>query len=300
MKKMRVPLIIVFAVAIVGIILGSNFDLQLSQAIASANSVPGLLISVIGPTIGFSGLAVISGGFLALALQKGKPTWKTVLFWILAVASFGASVYYAGKEYFGENGFHKAAPAIVGYLIALVPLSGAGYLGYWLFKDNDNPNTWIVLVICCAVIGLTLIGAVTILKDIMHRPRYRSIVAAGIEYHDWWSPCKNYADLIRDHGLSKEEFKSYPSGHAGEISITLITLTFVPFVCPKMKKLQLPLFYGALAVVLLVCFGRILAAAHFLSDVSTGLAFAMLFAFIGNEIVIHIKRFHPEEAPKEE
>lgn len=301
MKKMRLPLIVCFAIAVVGIILGSFFDLQISQSIASSTNGFGLAISSIAPTIGFCFLALISGAFIALALQKERKTWMKVLFWILAVGGFGASVFYSGKEYFGVNGFAGAAPGFVGYLIAIVPLSGATYLGYRLFKGNDKPYTWIVLLIAIAAVVLVLVGAVTILKEIMHRPRYRAIAEYGIDFYNWWQPCKNYRDLMGLYHLTSEEFKSYPSGHTAEISISLITLTVVPFVCPKLSKLQLPLFWGFFAFTLLVAFARILAAAHFLSDVSTGLAVSMIFAFIANEIILHVKAFHPDEpAPIEE
>ena len=67
MKNMRIPLIIVTGVAIIGIILGSFFDLQISSAIASPTSGLGLTISAICPTLGFAGVAVMGGGFIALA-----------------------------------------------------------------------------------------------------------------------------------------------------------------------------------------------------------------------------------------
>ena len=68
---MRFPLIIALSVAIIGIIFGSFFDLQISTAIASANNKFALTVSAIGPTIGFAAVAAMGGGFLALII-KGK------------------------------------------------------------------------------------------------------------------------------------------------------------------------------------------------------------------------------------
>ena len=70
MKSMRIPLIIAFSVAITGVIFGSFFDLQISQAIASSKSVLGLTISAIGPTVGFAAVALMGGGFIAFGLKR--------------------------------------------------------------------------------------------------------------------------------------------------------------------------------------------------------------------------------------
>ena len=61
----------------------------------------------------------------------------------------------------------------------------------------------------------------------------------------------------------------------------------------------MPLFLGACGLVLLVAFARILAAAHFLSDVSTGATIVLLLLFITNEIITAIKPLHLKEEKKE-
>ena len=71
MKNMRLPLIIAWSVAVIGIIFGSFFDLAISSSIANANNGFALTVSAIGPTIGFAAVAVMGGGFIAL-IVKGK------------------------------------------------------------------------------------------------------------------------------------------------------------------------------------------------------------------------------------
>ena len=78
MKKMRIPLLIAFGVAVLGIILGSFLDLNISSAIASPDNYFALTISAIGPTFGFMGVAIMGGGFIAF-IVKGKyhiPVWN--------------------------------------------------------------------------------------------------------------------------------------------------------------------------------------------------------------------------------
>ena len=296
MKKMRIPLIIALGVTILGIVLGSFLDLQISTAIASRSNGVGIFISILGPTIGWLGMAAAGGGFLALALQKRYPLWANIGFYILAAGCYIAGVYFAGKEYFSSHGFENAAPKFVGMLIAAVPLAGGVFLGYRLFKNCDHPYAWVILAVICAVVFVALVPGVTILKEIMHRPRFRT--ASEIEavlYHNWWEPCKNYKELMETYHLTSEEFKSYPSGHTAEASVLLVFVTFMPMLNRKLEKIQLPCFFASLAFALLIGFARILAAAHFLSDVSTGLLLIVLFTFIANEIVLRIKKLQPVE-----
>ena len=153
MKQMRIPLICALCVAILGVILGSFFDLNLSKAIASANNGFGLGVSAIGVTVGFCGVTFIGGAFLVFANEHDYKTWQRILFIVIAVGAFGASLYYSGREYFGVNGFYEAAPKAIGYFLALVPLAIAEGFGYYVFRDNENKNMWIVLLIAlpCAL-----------------------------------------------------------------------------------------------------------------------------------------------------
>lgn len=66
---MRIPLLIALAVAILGIVFGSFFDLSISKAVASSNNMFAITISAIGPTIGFVAIVAMGGGFVALALK---------------------------------------------------------------------------------------------------------------------------------------------------------------------------------------------------------------------------------------
>ena len=59
------------------------------------------------------------------------------------------------------------------------------------------------------------------------------------------------------------------------------------------KKYQMPLFYGACGLVLLVALARIMAAAHFLSDVSMGATIVIGLLTIANEVIVHVKSLHP-------
>ena len=301
---MRIPLLIALGVAILGIVFGSFFDLNISKAIASANNGFGLTVSAIGPTIGFSAVALMGGGFIALIVKGKYHIALKILFGVLAACCLGVAVYYPAGEYFGVNGFYGSAPEWAGYLIAIWPAIGALVGGYFLFKDFQNKNIWIVFCIIIVLLLIALLAVIPTIKDNMHRPRFREVVSeqGSNWFHNWWEPFKEYSSLkvddkviINGVAYGKEEFKSYPSGHTAEASILFVFITFMPLINKKFEKVQLPMFVGAGALVLLVAFARILAAAHFLSDVSWGAFIILTLLVIANEVVMRIKPLQIQE-----
>ena len=297
---MRLPLIIAWSVAIIGIIFGSFFDFQISSAIASANNGFALTVSAIGPTIGFAAVAIMGGGFVALIVKGKYHIALKILFGVLAACCLGVSIFYPAGEYFGINGFYGAAPEWVGYLVVLLPECAAFVGGYFLFKDYENKNLWIIFCVIVVLLLIALLGIVPRLKDFIHRPRYRLLASTTdplIKFHNWWEPFKEYKD-VKD-AYAHDNFKSYPSGHTAEASIVLVAFTFLPLAHKKFEKYQLPLFLGGCGLVLLVALARILAAAHFLSDVSWGAFIMLTLIIIANEVIMRIKALQIKEEEKE-
>ena len=297
---MRLPLIIAWSVAIIGIIFGSFFDFQISSAIASANNGFALTVSAIGPTIGFAAVAIMGGGFVALIVKGKYHIALKILFGVLAACCLGVSIFYPAGEYFGINGFYGAAPEWVGYLVVLLPECAAFVGGYFLFKDYENKNLWIIFCVIVVLLLIALLGIVPRLKDFIHRPRYRLLASTTdplIKFHNWWEPFKEYKD-VKD-AYAHDNFKSYPSGHTAEASIVLVAFTFLPLAHKKFEKYQLPLFLGGCGLVLLVALARILAAAHFLSDVSWGAFIMLTLIIIANEVIMRIKALQIKEEAKE-
>ena len=255
MKKISIHIYIVLGLLIVGFILGSIFDEQISQAIFSRNNPFGLTISAIGTMPGYGILAIIGGSALFLAIKRYEKIWIKILLIILALATFGCSLYFTGREFFGPNGFAGTAPVWVGYLISLPFMCGLSFLGFILAKKSDNDRLWLVLIILAVAIFLALIPGVTLLKAIFHRPRYRMVTSVEMQsldlvgFHSWWIPCKNYKDIITQYNavygpgaLISEEFKSFPSGHGGASAVFMIFAVALPAFNKKYFKLQLPLF----------------------------------------------------------
>lgn len=298
MKKMRFPLLIVMGVGVIGIILGSFFDFQISSAIANPHSYLGITISAIGPTIGFAAVALMGGGFIAFGLKKDYHIVLRILFFVLAACCFGVSIFYPAGEYFGVNGFSwLGVPKAVGYAVVLLPEAAAVVGGYFLFRNVQNKNMWIIWCIIIGLLLLALAAIVPTIKDFMRRPRYRFLMNGHEDmFHKWFEPFKEYKQYIADNPTEPHDnFKSYPSGHSAETAILIVAATFFPLADKKFEKYQMPAFYIACGVTALVMFARILAAAHFLSDVSWGMTIVVTLTFIANEVVMRVKALKVEE-----
>ena len=291
MKNMRLPLLIAWGVAVLGIILGSFLDLSISQAIADPYNGFALTVSAIGPTIGFAAVAAMGGGFIAFIVKGKYHIALKILFGVLAACCYGVAIKYPGGEYFGINGFYTPDLEWLGYVIVIIPEAAAMVGGYFLFRNYKNDKLWIVFCIIIALLLIALLAIIPTIKDNMHRPRYRLLESvAQIEFHNWWEPCKNYKDLMGTYNVnSSDHFKSFPSGHTAEASIPLVIITFMGLANDDLKKYQMPAFYCGCGLVVIVAFARILAAAHFLSDVSWGATIMLTLTLIANEIVMRIK-----------
>ena len=295
MKKMRLHIWILLGVYVVLLILGSFLDLQVSQGLnASKNNGFGLFFAAFGGMPGIMLVPFVGGGCIALALKKQYHKVLNVFFIIFAVACLVVGTYYAGREIFGPNGFTNDKLYYLGFVIVLPFMLGGEYLGYYVAKRSKNPHLFFVLAVFTAVMFIALVPFVALLKVIFHRPRFRIVSddsLQGIVFHNWWERSKDYKDLMALNHLASEEFKSFPSGHAGYATLLIIAAVFIPPLDESLKKIQVPLFYVAFVYSLFVSFTRILVAAHFLSDVSMGSLIGVATAYVGNEIVIaHTKK----------
>ena len=290
---MRLHIYIVLAIFVVGFVIGTFVDQQLSQKIFLRDNAFGLTISAIGTIPGYMILAMLGGGFFALGIHKKeyKIIYRIILY-VLAVGAVGAAIFFSGREFFGPNGFSQLAKIKwVGYFIVLPIAGGCGFLGYLLTKNSKTPYLWLILGIAALCIFMALVPGVTMIKAIFHRPRYRTLTLYdGITFHNWYERCSNYKDLMAQYGVISEEFKSFPSGHVGASSVFMLGVTLLPLLDKKYEKLVLPLFYAGLVWALFVGFTRILVGAHFLSDVSMGGILTSIFMLVNNEVLIGVNK----------
>ena len=302
MKKLRLHIWILFGVFLTLFIIGSFTDLAFSEAVFSRNNGFGIFMSTIGTIPGYSCLAFLTGGYVTLAIKKDYKTISKIGLYVLALACFICAIYFSGREFFSPNGYNKEGLDWVGYLIVLPIMVGVAYLGYLVTKDSEYKHILMLYLCLAVVISLSLVGGTTILKQVFHRPRYRTLSIpeyTEIIFHNWWQRTPNYKDLMSTYNVVSEEFKSFPSGHSSVSMVFVLTVAFIPLMNKKYAKLQMPLMYAGLAWAVLVMFTRILVGAHFLSDVSMGAMLSIVFYWILNEVFISVEKKDEKVLSKE-
>ena len=309
--KQRWHLWIAMGILLIGLIVGSinTLDLTINAAIFDPKNGFGLVASSFGMIPGYATLSVFGGALFALTFKNKKfHIAIRILFYAIILAFYGLSTYFLGKDVFSVNGFYnpKFHPWL-GCIIMGIVMLPCLYFGYWLGKKNENPRMWIIILVLAFAMFMALVPGTTLLKAIMHRPRYRMVIfeqGTGW-FRNWWEPFKEYSHfkdgenvIINGVTYGKEEFKSFPSGHSCAVMCGLILATTIPLMNKKWMKYQVLFFYIAFAWGLVVMFSRMLVGAHFLTDTCMGSLLAVIFFYIANEVVV--RKLLPAEEKKEE
>ena len=303
MKK-RFHLLIIIGILLAGFIVGSFLDLQIDQAIFSKNNGFGLFMASFGVYPCYAGLAFIGGGFLVTALKRKEiPLWGKIICYIVSAAAYGMSIYLCGKEMPSPNGYNNDSLKPIAYAIPAVLFAGAFFGGFMVCRKGDAKQLWVILLIMSVIFVVSLLPAGYVIKLIIHRPRYRYAVRCGVtDYYNWWQPFPEYKDaighVVEGFEITKEEFKSFPSGHSGTGMILAMYLPLASYFFPKLKGKETFLFYGGVAFGLLMMFSRLLVGAHYLTDTCMGSLFVMVVFYVVNEVAVR-KGWFDLNKPKE-
>ena len=305
MKK-RFHLLIIIGLLLVGFVIGSFRDLQIDQAIFDKNNGFGLFMASFGVYPCYAGLAFIGGGFLCTSIRRKElPQWAKIICYILSFVAYGLAIYLCGDEMPSANGYNNPKLAFISYPICAVVFAGAFVGGYMVCRKGDQKQLWIILLVMTAVFLVGLLPAGFLIKLVIHRPRYRYAVRCGVtDYCNWWQSAKNYKDLlglnVEGFEITKEEFKSFPSGHSGNGMMVAVLLSFAPFFFPKLKGKEVFLFYGGVVFAAVMMFSRLLVGAHYLSDTCMGSLIVLVVFYIVNEFAYRKGFYNEKEIEKKE
>ena len=298
---------IVIGILLTGFIVGSFLDLQINQAIYSQGNMFGVIMAAFGTYPCYAGLSFAAGGLLITSLKKKDLhiVWKLIS-WFLVALGYGLSVYLGSKDVPSVNGFDNEKLLIPTMAINLFVFGGFGALGFLVCKKGDSDTLWIALMVMAVVFIVALIPTSYLIKLVIHRPRYRFVVNSGeIGFCNWWESYGDYKKYIAEehtlygHLITKEEFKSFPSGHSGSAAIMMMVLPYMSMFFKKLKGKETMMFYIGFAWTLLMMFSRMLVGAHFLTDTCMGALIVIVVVYIGHEIAtrngfIYKDEYHPQ------
>lgn len=265
-KRHYLVALIIFAI---GAVFGSIFDYQISTALYVKNSGFGIGMAAFGQAPGYLMLSALAAYTLGLMIRFYKKQPLAIVLVVVCVVVMFVSSYFIGNDIVNENGFNMLDKIwVLGLPIGFVITLPGIIIGLLLSKKIQNKNLWLIAFYIMLFLGIS-IGLVTLIKLIPHRPRFRLLIDNNsIKFHNWWEIFLDYKNYLSS-SVTKEEFKSFPSGHIS-FSICIINFIFLPTLIEKeiSYKAKVITFYCALAYVILLGYSRINAGAHFLSDVS--------------------------------
>ncbi|MCQ2800913.1 MAG: phosphatase PAP2 family protein [Bacilli bacterium] len=302
MKK-RIHLLIVIGALLIGLLIGSFCDLQINQAIFSEKNGFSLFLASFGGYPAYAGLAFAAGGAYAATMKrKDLHIVMKVLSYIAATCAYLLSIYFCGKEFPSPEGINISGLEPLSYGVCAVIFAGVAVWGYFVCRKGDAKQLWPILVVLACVYVICLGTTGYLFKLIVHRPRYRYAVRLeDTAFYNWWQPFTEYKDhighVVNGVTLDKEEFRSFPSGHSGTSMLLAMFLPYASYFFPKLKGKETYLFYGGVLYTAMMMFSRMLAGAHYLTDVCMGALIVMVVYYVFNEFAYR-KGFFDE--PKNE
>ncbi len=288
-------LLIAFSLSIIGICLGSAFDMDINNALYNKDSWFGNFFETY--VLAFCYMIFPLGGMsLMIGLLKNtKKGWK-IFGIVIYVISFLLNVYLSKVALSEKNEYGYSVSNALAYLIGVVVAMLGSAVAY-LFLDKEKSSECIKggsLILVCS--GLILLTSGLGLKYLAARPRYRFLMGdaldqsgLGLTFKNWWE----WSPFSHNSG---DYFKSWPSGHTS----AAFCFCLLPFLGSAFKKTNrytnVILFGLAFVFTLLMALSRIVAGAHFLTDVSSAFALGVLLILLGYSLVDFVSRKKIKEA----
>lgn len=261
---------IVCSVLVVGILIGSFCDYNISVALSNPTELGAFYqhyVNIISHLLyPIAGICIFKG------LRKKGEKFNT-----LAWGALGFSLYWTFYSFLDTSGKHLRAaygyvPGAPGSFLPLV-LSAltwvaieclTAYLAYQII-DDEKADQLIAIGSVILIAGMFNEFLNAWLKIVGCRPRYRYLITLedpASEYKNWWE----MIPYLKDESF----FRSWPSGHMTKAAI-MLTLPMVADVLKcKQKYLKSLLFAFAIIWLIALGYNRIHMNYHFLSDVCFG------------------------------
>ncbi|GAA0790778.1 phosphatase PAP2 family protein [Faecalicatena orotica] len=262
----------VMGVLAVFLLCGTFFDLQISQVVYNPDNLFGKFFYGFGQV---PAMLTVSFGFMLLSAvrDKGKKLLSVVIILVLGVASlYYAVLPFLIAGYFLEWGTVGRAAMMI---FAILVFAGMELGAKKIAEVNERGiliRTSLTLILMFFGVG-RICG---ILKNIWGRPRFYSMLDDFSRFSPWYRIAGTPLD---------DTFKSFPSGHAADACM-ILSIVLLAGLVPKLHKKAKFLYAAALVWIVCVMLARIIAGAHFLSDVSVGAALTCTVFFVLTKLLL--------------
>lgn len=279
---------LIVVVALILLLLGTFFDIQIAQALFTPTSAFAQFFAAAAMVPIWFLVPIATGlmlGFLITQFQSLHLMWRVIC---LGLLLFG--VYMSCERMYEMVGSRHLNGLPYNTLLWMTILLFMGATAIGATASKKYPQA----VFLAAFVGLTAVaGSRFVLdhsKSLWGRQRFQTMDDPLTQFTAWYQP--QFPSLQRQQ-LMGDSIKSFPSGHSmGSISLLYLSLFPALFACTRK---HLSTWVNAVSIFALVFWGftmvaRMLLGEHFLSDVSMSgiifLLFFMCFTAVGT-------RWHP-------
>lgn len=265
--KTQVLSLIIVLVVLLGV--GTLFDYQISLKLFNHQSLFGKFFAAYGqlPTA----LASVMGGYLLVVSRKSNKKIQAFL-----SITFGTLITLMGTFmialepilYLNMNKPLAVFLSLIFTIITLVILNKC--------TGNFNQRTLQSIALFLIFIVFSQLIIINIIKVPWGRPRMRLIATdSRTPFMPWYKPQIELRDSFFALGFKAEEFKSFPSGHAGA-SFNILFITLIPYLSSRFESKKCLFWLISITFGFIVSLSRIVIGAHFLSDVVIGLGISFI------------------------
>lgn len=298
-KRFYITLAISLGLLAVTLVLGSLFDLQISQNLADLTEgryLSGNLFAIIFESVGENVLYVILLCAFAILFYYfyNFPLQKRWVNWFVLVAICVLSVlvsfyglyktmgYLATYTDFGVNHYVKGFWGISSIFAFSCVFSMVIFLIFGRLKRKTivSLSGFALAVVIVAAFSNAIVQGSKLVFD---RARYRALVYEGytnFEYYTHWFQINNNK-FASASIFASDYFKSFPSGHTCAAASSFLIVLLPDFMGKfNTKKWKAILYSLAIIYTLTVALSRIIAGAHFFMDVFIGGMTTIVLVFI--------------------
>ncbi len=258
-QKYNIPVIIALILWLAALAAATVYDLEISLSIADENSVFGRILEIFGepPAILFASFNFSL--MLAHFIKKDGRKCKDIIFSaVCLLLSVGTVIFtvFESADYLAEW-LTSADSAPIAIKLAVSAVISVLILFNGLRMSKESADKYFETACRCAAVAVLTLAVIWAFKLTWGRVRFRQLESLS-DFTSWYLP----------NGFNG--YFSFPSGHTANATVIFTTTYYFKFIPQKYEKIKSLLYALLIVWIVLVAFSRVIAGAHYLSDVLFG------------------------------
>lgn len=283
-KKKGIWFIALMIIFLVLLVLGSFYDYVISSRLYKTREICSSILTILGMYL-FFGLFVLYVGCLAKQAIISDISISKKVIYVSLCAYMGLSTSVLGTMGLLEKScigtfFDRDFSFFERGLFSIFVMYPLFFLGL-IIKQSCYRKKLVKELVILLIFMTISFYLPTIIKILFKRPRFLVTVMGyeGIKFEPWYKISGNHDFFIHKFNLAKDDFYSFPSGHAVNAVINIIAVPVLAKVVPFLEGKEKQLIIISIILAPFIMLSRVVLGAHYLSDISIGAMFGFIMCF---------------------